>query len=264
MKKLIITLGIIFSALTANAKPIVIDGSTTVGPLAKAFAEFAKTNYGLEVTVGESGSGNGVKSLINGTCDIATMSREIKENEIASAKTKNVIPFENVVALDGLTIIVHPSNPIKNISKEQIKNIYSGKIKNWKDVGGVNSPIVVIQRESNSGTQGSFKELVMGEDKIAQGVETQSSNGSIKSRVATTKNSISFVGHSFVDKSVKAVLVDGIIPTSTNIKSGKYPIHRKLYMYTNGAPLGDLKKFIDIKNTAKGKKLIEELGFVNY
>ena len=248
----------------AEGKKLVLDGSTTVGPLAKAFAAHFTKTTGVEVTVSESGSGNGAKSLINKTCDIADMSRPMKENELEAAKGQGVTPVQNVVALDGLAMIVHPSNRVKGLTKQQILDIYTGKVTNWKDLGGANSPIVFIQRESNSGTQDAFKELALGEgNKISEKAETQASNGAVKSRVATTKNAIGFVGLGFVDHSVKALPVDGIKAEVKTVKNGSYPLHRKLFMYTNGQPKGDVKKFVDIPKSPAGKKMIAEIGFVN-
>ena len=123
----------------------------------------------------------------------------------------------------------------------------------------------MIQRESNSGTQDSFKELVMGKDNpISKRTETQSSNGAIKNRVATTPGAIGFVGLGFVDDSVKAILVDGVEPDVKTVRNGTYPIHRPLFMYTNGPATGAIKEFIDLPKTAEGKRIISESGFVNY
>ncbi|NTW53536.1 MAG: phosphate ABC transporter substrate-binding protein [Chlorobaculum sp.] len=248
---------------SAAGNKLVLDGSTTVGPIAKAFAAYFTKKYHVEVTVSESGSGNGAKSLINKTCDIADMSRPMKENELSAAKANGVNPVQNIVALDGMAMIVHPSNRVKALTKDQIREIYTGKITNWSQVGGPNAAIVIIQRESNSGTQGSFKDLVMNEEPIAQGAETQASNGAVKSRVATTPTAIGFVGLGFVDRSVKVVAVDGIKPSVQTVKNGKYGISRPLFMYTNGKPAGIVKQFIDIPKSAEGKKIISEVGFVN-
>ena len=247
------------------AGKIVIDGSTTVGPIAKAFADrFTKTT-GVQVTVSESGSGNGAKSLINKTCDIATMSRQMKENELSAAKGKGINPVEHIIALDGLSIVLHPSNRVSALTKTQIRGIYMGKFTNWNQLGGPNAGIVVIQRESNSGTADSFKELVMGKDNpISKKAETQSSNGAIKSRVSSTPGAIGYIGLGFVDHSVKAILVDGIEPDVKTVKNGTYPIHRPLFMYTNGQATGAVKQFIDMAKTPEGKNIISETGFVNY
>ncbi len=257
--------GVMASGAAQAAGKIVIDGSTTVGPIAKAFADHFTKTTGVQVTVSESGSGNGAKSLINKTCDIATMSRPMKDNEIAAAKGKGVTPVEHVVALDGLSIVLHPSNRVNALSKAQIRGIYMGKYTNWSQLGGPNAGIVVIQRESNSGTADSFKELVMGKDNpISKRAETQSSNGAIKSRVASTSGAISYIGLGFVDNSVKAILVDGVEADVKTVKNGTYPIHRPLFMYTNGQPTGAVKQFVDLAKTEAGKRIISETGFVNY
>lgn len=258
-------LGVMTSGTAGAASKIVIDGSTTVGPIAKAFASYYTKTTGVQVTVSESGSGNGAKSLINKTCDIADMSRPMKSNEISAAKAKGVNPVEHVVALDGLCIILNPNNRINALTKTQIRGIYMGKYTNWNQLGGPNAPIIMIQRESNSGTQDSFKELVMGKDNpISKRTETQSSNGAIKNRVATTPGAIGFVGLGFVDDSVKAILVDGVEPDVKTVRNGTYPIHRPLFMYTNGPATGAIKEFIDLPKTAEGKRIISESGFVNY
>ena len=244
---------------------IVIDGSTTVGPLAKSCAAYFTKKFNVPVTVSESGSGNGAKSLINKSCDIASMSRPMKDNELAAAKSKGVNPVEHVVALDGLSMVVHPSNRVNALTKAQIRGIYMGKYTNWSQLGGPNSGIVVIQRESNSGTADSFKELVMGKDNpISKRAETQSSNGAIKSRVASTPGAISYIGLGFVDGSVKHLLVDGVEPDVKTVKNGTYPIHRPLFFYTDGQPTGAVKQFIEMAKTSEGKKIISEIGFVNY
>lgn len=250
---------------SAAGNKLVLDGSTTVGPIAKAFAaQFTKTN-GVEVTVSESGSGNGAKSLINGTCDIADMSRPMKDAELSAAKIKGVNPVKNVVALDGLAMIVHPSNRVRNLSRAQIRGIYTGAYTNWSQIGGPNAPIVMIQRESNSGTQDAFKELVLKDgDTVSSRAETQASNGAVKSRVATTPTAIGFVGLGFAGRSVKAVAVDGVLPSAGAVRNGSYPLHRQLYMYTNGQPAGNVKKFVDMPKSPIGKRIISETGFVNY
>ena len=158
MKKQMLITGLMALTLaTANAagdtKKIVVDGSTTVGPIAKAFAEYyMKAHPAVNITVSESGSGNGAKSLINGACDVADMSREAKDKEVAAAKEKNRQFTEHVVAMDGIAVAVHPSNPVGALTKAQVADIYSGKISNWKEVGGPDLKIVIISRDTNSCT----------------------------------------------------------------------------------------------------------------
>ena len=268
IKKLLLLALFLSCAVTgpahADTKSLVLDGSTTVGPVAKSFATYFTKKYGIRVTVSESGSGNGAKSLINGSCTIAAMSRAMKDAEIAAARKKGVSPVAHVIALDGLAMVVHPGNPVRSLSIAQISSIYRGAITNWKEVGGANARIVVIQRESNSGTQDSFKELVTGKGiQITGSAETQSSNGAVKTRVSTTPSAIGFLGLGFVDKSVKTIAVDGVSPSVITVKNGSYKVSRPLYLYTNGQPSGPVKQFIDLPNTVAGKAIISELGFVN-
>ena len=166
MKKIICLIGLMtlgFAASPASAgDKIVIDGSTTVGPIAKAFAEYYMSkNPDVNITVSESGSGNGAKSLINGACDIADMSRFMKDKEFNAAVEKGIMPVAHVVAIDGIAVIVHPSNSIKDLTVDQVKDIYMGKVKNWKKVGGPSKKIVKISRDTNSGTYETFEGLVM-------------------------------------------------------------------------------------------------------
>lgn len=250
--------------VSAAGNGIVIDGSTTVGPIAKSFAAYFTKRYGVPVTVSESGSGNGAKSLINGACDIAAMSRDMKTQEIAAARKKGIQPVAHVAALDGIAIVVHPSNPVRGLTKAQIAGIYQGRYTNWREVGGPNSRIVVIQRESNSGTQESFKTLVTGKAvPIMPRAESQASNGAVKSRVSTTPSAIGFIGMGFLDSSVRAVPVDGVKPSVASIRSGTYKLSRKLYFYTSGQPTGSIKQFLALPSTADGRRIISELGFIS-
>jgi phosphate transport system substrate-binding protein len=265
--KKISTAALVLLAATGCAEAknsIVIDGSTTVGPLAKSFAAYFTKKYNVAVTVSESGSGNGAKSLINKTCDIASMSRSMKPQEISAAKAKGINPVNNVVALDGIAIVVHPSNPVRSLTTTQIADIYKGKITNWSQVGGPNATIVVIQRESNSGTQESFKELVVGkETPVTRNAETQASNGAVKSRVSLTRGAVGFLGLGFADASVKKVAVNGVMPSPVSVKNGTYPLSRPLFFVTSGQPTGSVKQFVDLPKTADGKRIVTELGFVS-
>jgi phosphate transport system substrate-binding protein len=245
---------------------LVVDGSTTVGPIAKAFAEFIMAREkGVNVTVSESGSGNGAKSLLNGTCDIAAMSRAMKASELKAAADKAIQVVEHVVAFDGLPMLVHPSNPVKGLSRQQIEGIYTGAIANWKEVGGLDLPIVVLSRDTNSGTYETFKELVLSKDaKIKAGAEYTGSNGGIRQRVQTTPAAIGFAGLGFVDATVKAITVDGVAPSVETVIDGTYPLSRKLFFYTNGQPAKDslMARYLDLARHPKGQEIIEEIGFV--
>jgi phosphate transport system substrate-binding protein len=248
-----------------KGEKIVIEGSTTVGPIAKAFAEYyMKMNPGVNITVSESGSGNGAKALINGSCQIATMSRLLKQNEYEAAVHSEVLPVTHVVAFDGIAVVVHPGNPVKGLSMAQVKDIYIGKINNWNAVGGPNSRIVVISRDTNSGTYETFETRVMKGEKIVKNCEYVGSSGAIRSRVQGTNNAIGYVGIGFIDNTVKALEVNGIYPTLETVKKGSYPVARPLYMVTKDYPaLGShLYQFINLYLSKKGQEIVNEIGFI--
>ncbi len=249
----------------ATAESITIDGSTTVGPIAKAFAEYYMgLHQDVNITVSESGSGNGAKSLINGACDIAAMSRFMKEKEFSAAVEKGIQPVAHVAAMDGIALIVHPANPIKNITVEQTRDIYLGNIKNWSELGGPNQDIVVISRDTNSGTYETFEGLVMDKQKMGEKVEYLGSNGAVRQKVQSTQAAIGYVGLGFVDRTVKPLVVNGIEPNRQTVASGRYPIARPLYLFTNGYPkLGStVHAFVTLHLSRKGQEIIEAIGFV--
>jgi len=261
------------TALNAAEETLVLDGSTTVGPIAKAFAEYYMSVYPeVNITVSESGSGNGAKSLINGDCQVANMSRFMKDKEFLAAAEKGLMPVAHVVAMDGLAVVINPANSVKAITIEQLRDIYTGKITNWKDLGGPDAAIVVVSRDTNSGTYETFYNLVMthkidGEktkEKIKDGAESVGSNGAVRQRVASTQAAIGYVGLGYVDRSVKAIPVDGIMPEKATIASGRYPIARPLFMFTNGYPkLGSHEfRFVTIYLSKKGQEIIEDIGFI--
>ena len=245
---------------------LVLDGSTTVGPIAKAFAETAmKQNPDITIMVSESGSGNGAKALLNGTCDIAMLSRELKQTEKDAMTAKGITPTQFVVAHDALPMIVHPSNRVKGLTVAQLRDIYTGKVKNWKELGGSDTKIVVISRDTNSGTYETFKELVLkSDDKIVPTAEYVGSNGALRQRVQTTAGAIGYVGLGFLDKSVKALEVNGVMPSAETVMDKSYKLSRELFMFTNGMPAKDsLKaKFLGMCHTPQGADIIEEIGFV--
>ena len=255
------------SAITTSAlaDKLTIDGSTTVGPIAKAVAEaYMKENKDAEITVSESGSGNGAKALLNSTCDIAALSRPLKDTEEAAMREKGVNPVKKVVAYDAICIVVHPSNRVKELTKEQLKKIYTGEITNWKEVGGFDTPILVISREANSGTAETFKEMVLGEGKVVDAAEFAGSNGAVRQRVAGTRGAIAYTGLGFIDRTVKALAVETVAPSSETVIANKYPLSRELLMFTNGAPAADslAAKFYAAIDSDNGRKMIDELGFV--
>jgi phosphate transport system substrate-binding protein len=257
-------------AVSAGAQDrMVLDGSTTVGPIGKAFAEYyMKNNPGVNVTVSESGSGNGAKSIVNKAAQVGMMSRFMKAGEFKAAVENGVMPVAHVVALDGLPILVHPSNPVKDLTVEQVRKIYKGDIKNWKEVGGPDAVIVVISRDTNSGTYETFYGKVMthagGKDKIGAGAEYVGSNGAVRQRVQSTPAAIGYAGLGFVDKTVKALKINGVTPSEATVRSGEYPIARALYMFTDQYPAmgSHLYRFMNLHLTQEGEEIIKSIGYV--
>lgn len=249
----------------AETKTLQIEGSTTVGPIADAFAEaFMKADPDLKITVKKTGSGDGAAALVDGRCDVATLSRFMKESEFKSAVDKGVFPVAHVVAMDGVCVVVHPSNPVESLSTAQVRAIYKGEIANWKDLGGPDKPIVAISRDTSSGTYEVFHELVMRKEKMAGHVEYVNANPQAHARVKTTEGAIGYVGLGFVDAGVKALKIDGVMPSRKTIASGVYPISRPLYLFTNGYPkLGSVVyAFCTFHLSEKGQEIIEAKGFI--
>jgi phosphate transport system substrate-binding protein len=256
-------LAALFLAAPCYAQKIVVDGSTTVLPIAQKAAEvFMNDNQGAEISVRGGGSGVGIASLIDGSCDIADSSRPIKESELDKAVANGRQPKANVIAMDGICVIVNPSNPVNALTKKQIKNIFSGAAKNWKELGGSDEKIVAVSRDSSSGTFEAFGTLVLEGAKVRPDALMQASNQAVASVVARTPGGIGYVGLGYLSASVKAVDVDGVKPAKETVLSNKYPIGRPLFMYTNGVPQGLAKQFIEYILSPQGQKLVEDEGFV--
>ena len=249
--------------VTFAGSSIVIKGSTTVLPIAQGTLEaFMKKHPEVQISLSGGGSGEGIKSLIDKTTDIATSSREIKKEEVELAKTKNVNPVANVVANDAIVPVVHPKNKVTNLSIDQLSQIYQGKITNWKEVGGEDLKIVVISRDSSSGTFESWDHFVMKKVKVAPQAQMLASNGAIVTAVSKNRYAISYLGIGYVNKSVKPLQVNGITASIATALSKEYPMSRELYMYTDGDAKGDVAKYIAFVKSAEGQKIVAREGFV--
>lgn len=262
---LAVVLGLVMSSgtLSAAGKKIVMEGSTTVLPIAQIAAEeFMKMNPEADITVRGGGSGVGAASLIDKSCDIANMSRAMKDTEVQKAVGRGVEPKAHVVAMDGIAVILNPSNPIKSFTRQQVKDIYTGKISNWSKLGGEDKKIVVVSRDSASGTYEAFGALALGGAKLRKDALMQASNQAVANTVGATPNGIGYVGLGYITDKVKAVPVAGVTISKTTVLTAKYPYSRPLFMYTNGAPQGDVKDFFDFLLSADGQKLVDEAGFV--
>ncbi len=249
---------------SAWAKNISIKGSTTVLPIAQKIAEaYMKENPDISISISGGGSGNGIKAIIDGTTDIADSSRFIKGKEIKLAMEKGRYPVPFSVAYDCIVPVLHPTNSVKNLTTDQLKAIYKGEIKNWKKVGGPDRRIVVVSRDTSSGTYEVWAKKIMKKERVFPGALLQASNGAVLQTVAKNKNAIGYIGLGYMNKSVKPVTVNNVKGTSETTLNGTYPVGRPLYMFTNKWPEGEIAKFINyILHPEKGQKLVSDIGFV--
>lgn len=238
---------------------IQIAGSTTVQPLAEVLAEaFMDENPGVKIEIQGGGSSVGVTSAGEGTVDIGNASREIKDSELETFPEIQVF----VIAYDGIAVVTNPDLELPSLSIEQVKGIFSGEIKNYSEVGGLNGEIIVVSREEGSGTRAAFEELVMeagdAAAEISEDALLQQSNGQVRTTVSTTPNAIGYLSFGFLDESIQAVSIDGVVPSVENVKNGTYPIFRPLNMLTNGNPNGLSRAFLDFILGEKGQAIVAE------
>ena len=253
----------LMSGVSFAGSSIVIKGSTTVLPVAQGTLEaFMKKNPAVQISLSGGGSGEGIKALIDKTADIATSSREIKKEEVELAKTKNVNPVAHVIANDAIVPVVHPKNKVKNLSIDQLSQIYQGKITNWKEVGGDDLKIVVISRDSSSGTFESWDHFVMKKAKVAPQAQMLASSGAVVTAVAKNKYAIAYVGIGYINKSIKPLQVNGVTASTQTALSKEYPLSRELYMYTDGDAKGDTAKYIAFVKSPEGQRIVVKEGFV--
>lgn len=265
-----------FSAAPVFAESsIQVKGSDTMVNLGQAWAEkYMEKNPDEFVAVTGGGSGTGFSSLISGTCDIAMASRNIKEKEVALARQRGVEPYEIKVALDGLAVVVNPSNPVDKLTIDQLAGIFAGRISDWKELSGRNEKIVILSREVNSGTHVYFKEHVLrnndpaSNEEFSPGALMLSSSQAIADEVAGNPAAIGYYGMGYISPKQKPVLVakdDKSLyeaPSIENVVAGKYPISRPLFLYTNGEPKGAVKKFVDFCLAKEGQAIVLETDFV--
>ncbi len=246
-----------------SAGVLTITGSTTVLPVAAQAAErYMDTHPAVDIQVNGGGSGVGVQSAGEGTAMIGMASRDLKKEE----KEKYPELREHQIAIDGIAIITHPSNPVPSLTLDQVKAIYNGNITNWKDVGGNDAAIVVIGRDSASGTREFFHEKVMNKEDFVRTQLEKNSNGAVKQSVQQTPAAIGYVGLGYIDETVHAVpiLVDGkaVAPSVETVKDKSYPIARPLNFLTNGEPSGLIAEFIAFIEGPEGRQIVTDEGFV--
>lgn len=268
MKKILsslIILGSCFTSSLAFARDeVIINGSTTVLPIVqKASEAFMRNNPDIALSISGGGSGNGIKALVEGLCQIAMSSRDIKASEVEDAKKKNVTPNRIPIAWDAIVPVVHPSNPVQNLTAEQLQGIYTGTITNWKDVGGADGNIVAVSRDTSSGTYETWQELIMQKEKVSPKALLQASNGAVVTAVTKNKRAIGYIGFGYLNKDIKALHVNDVVASPEAVLGKKWPISRELFLFTNGAPAGPVKAFVDyMLDPQKGQKIVANTGFI--
>ena len=242
------------TASNKDATTISISGSTSIGPLMEKIQEkYEEENSGVTLEIQQNGSGAGIKDVISGISEIGMSSRELKDDEKTSVQG-------TIVAYDGIALLVNPENPVKNISLEDVKKIYTGEITNWKELGGDDSTIVVVSREEGSGTRDAFQEIVGYEsEELLKDATISDGSGAVKTTVAGNKNAIGFASFEYIDNTVAALNIDDVEPTADNVKSGSYKISRPFILVTKEDSLTeDGQKLIDFVLSAEGQQIVGE------
>jgi len=239
---------------------VVVAGSTSVQPYIEILSEEYKRLYNLTVDVSGGGSSAGIIAAANGTADIGMSSRGLSEAEQEY--------WHVVIAKDGLALIVHPENPVGNLTLQQICDIYTGKATNWSEFGGNDSRIHIISREEGSGTRAAFEDMVMGDEYIIQKAIVQNSNGAVRQLVTGDRNAIGFISVGLVDgmyglSPVKALSIDGVSPTQENVKNGSYSLYRPFYFVSRNEPAGSVKHLVDFVLSEEGQRILSEEGLVS-
>lgn len=251
------------------SKLVEIKGSDTMVNLGQLWAEqFMDKNPEAQLAVTGGGSGTGIAAIINGTADIAQSSRQMKDKEMEEAKDNGFELKEFVVGRDGIAIAVNKDNPIEAVTLEQLKGIFTGKITNWKEIGGNDENIVVMSRESNSGTYVFFKEFVLKDEEYATSALLMPSNQAIVEGLKQDTSGIGYIGLAYANDEIKVIPVkkddnsEGVMPSLETINAGDYPVSRPLFLYTAGDPDGVVKLYMDFIMGQEGQSIVEEIGFI--
>jgi len=273
LKKVFLGLSLLLLAACGEGKSksevVKLQGSDTILNTSQAIAEeFMKENKGARIAVTGGGSGTGIAAKLNGTAQVAMASRSIKDKELAKAKEMGINLEEIVLGFDGITIIVNHDNKITNLDQTALGKVFSGKITNWKELGGDDSKIVVLSRDSSSGTHSYFKEEIVRsgnkESDKEYGVETlyMPSNQAILQEVKSNKYAIGYIGMGYMEDSVNALSVNGIAPTFKNVADKSYPIAREVYWYVDADRKDIEANLVDFALSPKGQAVVKKEGFV--
>lgn len=269
-KNILITISLLATSIFVSAQTrLTVKGSDTVLPLSQKEAEtYMKKNSGSSITVVGGGSGVGISALMDGTTDIAMSSRKMKMDEKLKLQEAGRAFKEVTIAQDALAVIVNPSNSVSKLTREQIEGIYTGKIKNWKEVGGADMQIIVYARETSSGTYEFFKENVLNRKNYASSCLNMPATGAIVQSVSQTKGAIGYIGIAYMDKAVKDIAVSYdkgktfVMASVENAKNKTYPIVRPLFYYYPTTKEKIVKPFVDYVLSAEGQAVVEKVGYI--
>ena len=245
------------------ADTVTVNGSTTVLPAMQLVAEgFMKANPDVTVTISGTGSGNGIKALRDGMTDVAMSSRDLKtkESQDFEAHQKKVTRY--TVAHDAIIPVVNPKNAVKGLTMAQLKDIFAGKVKSWDEVGGAKAPIVVVGRDSSSGTFECFQELVMGKTRVSPRALIQASNGGVVQAVSQNPNAIGYIGVGYMSQETHALDINNVKPGMASAKDKTWPIARDLFLFTAGDVKANAANLIKFMLSAEGQKDVQKAGFV--
>ena len=252
---------------------VTVKGSDTMVHLVSSWAEaFMRARPDVDVAVTGGGSGTGIAALINGTTDICAASRDMKPKERDEARKQGFEPKEIRVALDGIAVVVNPGNPVSVLTMEQVKKIFSGAVTNWKQVGGADASIIVLSRESSSGTYVFFKEHVLGKEDYTKSARLLPATSAIIQSVSSDATAVGYVGLGYAIEAgsrVKMLRIKAdeaspaVTPSEATVKSGEYAIARPLFLYTRGEPTGAVKSFVEFALSAEGQGIVVKTGYVS-
>ncbi len=263
---LLIGSGLAVDNAAARKKALQVKGSDTIVHMATEWAEiFMQENKDADIAVTGGGSGTGIAALLNGTADIATASRRIKDKEMGLAKKKGLDIKEHTVARDGIAVIINPKNPVSELSREQLKKIYVGAYTNWKKVGGPDKKIVLTGRNTASGTYAFFNQKVCEKEDYSQKMMNLVSNSAIVQVITQDKWAIGYVGLGYLAKNknkIKGLKVEGVAPSQETVVDDSYVINRPLFFYTVGKPQGRTKQYLDLILSETGQQVVTQAGFV--
>jgi phosphate transport system substrate-binding protein len=265
MKKHIALLLALAAATAAVAEKLVIKGSDTLGAkLVPMLAEAYKAKHPeIVFEIAAEGSTTGIAAIIDGTAMIGMSSRPVKSTEESTATTKGVKLTPTVVAFDGMALIVNEMNPVANMTKRQIEQVFTGDMTDWAALGGTGGPISVYTRNTSSGTYSEWKEMAMNKRDYGSSAQKMAGNEQIASEVSANPNGVGYVGLAYTHApGIKVVSVDGVFPNKESINAKKYPLARPTFYYTNGQPAGEAANFVNFTLSVEGQAIVEKVGFV--